>query len=92
MQPPLTIRTICYNIVITMIKTLQKHGNSQALVFDKTMLEALGIDSDTPLQVTITGDSLVVRPAFVGIAAEEISASLAKMRPRYSAMLKKLAN
>ncbi len=75
-----------------MIKTLQKHGNSQALVFDKTMLEALGINSDTPLQITITGDSLVVRPAFVGVSSDDIAESLAKMRPRYSRMLKTLAN
>jgi antitoxin component of MazEF toxin-antitoxin module len=75
-----------------MIKNLQKHGNSQALVFDKTMLEALGIDGDTPLHITITGDSLVVRPAFVGASTDDIAESLAKMRPSYSGMLKKLAN
>lgn len=31
-----------------MIKTLQKHGNSMALVIEKPMMEALGIKEDTP--------------------------------------------
>jgi hypothetical protein len=44
------------------------------------------------LQITITGDSLVVRPAFVGVSSDDIAESLAKMRPRYSRMLKTLAN
>ena len=36
-----------------MIKKLQAHGNSQALVIDKAIIEALGITTDTPLQIVI---------------------------------------
>lgn len=74
-----------------MIKTLQKHGNSQALVLDKPIMEALGITSDTPLQLTISGSSLIIAPANVGVGKEDIAASLEKLRPRYSEMLKNLA-
>ena len=74
-----------------MIKTLCKHGNSQALPVDKATMEALGIDLETPLQVTIHGDSLVVTPAAVGLGPERIRKSLAKMRRRYGRTLRALA-
>jgi antitoxin component of MazEF toxin-antitoxin module len=50
-----------------MIKKLQKHGNSMALLIEKAMMEALGIGEDTPLQINISGQSLVVIPANVGV-------------------------
>ena len=52
-----------------MIKTLKKHGNSMALVIEKPMMEALGITEETPLQVTVNGNALVVTPANVGVSA-----------------------
>ena len=74
-----------------MVKTLQKHGNSQALVIDKAIMEALGIDSETPLQITISGNSLIVTPANVGLGREEVGRALEKLRPRYGEMLRRLA-
>ena len=74
-----------------MIKTLTKLGNSHALVIDKPLLEALGIGPDTPLQVTVSGNSLIVTPANVGVGREEIAESIRKLRPRYGKMLRKLA-
>ena len=74
-----------------MIKTLQKHGNSQALVLDKALMEALGIDAETPLQLTINGGSLIVTPANVGLGKDAVAVSIKKLRPRYGQMLKKLA-
>ena len=80
-----------YNIVLTMIKTLQKHGNSHALVIDKALMEALGIDEDTPLQLTLSGTALVVSPVEVGLGDEEVRDAVAKLRPKYARMLKRLA-
>ena len=74
-----------------MIKTLKKHGNSQALPVDKAMMEAMGIDVDTPLQVTISGCTMVVTPANVGVGPQRLAKSLRKMRRRYGGALKKLA-
>lgn len=74
-----------------MIKRLTKLGNSQALVIDKPLLEALGVDADTPLQLTVSGNSLIVTPAEVGVGREAVAASIEKLRPRYGRMLKKLA-
>ncbi len=74
-----------------MDKTLQKHGNSQALVIEKPLMEALGIESDTPLQITVSGNSLVVTPVHVGIGRERVGEILDKLRPRYGDMLHRLA-
>jgi antitoxin component of MazEF toxin-antitoxin module len=74
-----------------MIKKLQKHGNSMALLIEKPMMDALGIGEDTPLQVNITGQSLVVTPADVGLGKERVMKSVTKMRRRYGSTLKRLA-
>ncbi len=74
-----------------MIKKLQKHGNSMALLIEKPMMEALGIREDTPLQININGQSLVVTPADVGLGKDRVMKSVAKMRRRYSSTLKRLA-
>ena len=74
-----------------MIKKLRKQGNSQALPVDKAMMEALGIDMDTPLQVTISGNSMIVTPTNVGLSDEAVDKSMKKMRRRYGKALKRLA-
>jgi antitoxin component of MazEF toxin-antitoxin module len=74
-----------------MLKTLQKHGNSHALVIEKGLMETLGIEADTPLQVTVSGQSLIVTPANVGIGKDKVKASIKRLRPRYGRMLRNLA-
>ena len=74
-----------------MVKTLQKHGNSQALVIEKPLMEALGIDSYTPLQITVSGNSLIVTPIHIGIGAEKVGEVIDKLRPKYGDMLRRLA-
>ena len=75
-----------------MIKTLKKHGNSMALVIEKPMMEALGITEETPLQVTVNGNALVVTPANVGVGPERMKAVTKEIRKRYGPMLKRLAD
>ena len=74
-----------------MTRTLQRHGNSVALVFDKTMLEALNMKSDTPVNVTIHAGSLVVAPVHVGVPHDELTEAIARLRPRYKRCLDNLA-
>ena len=74
-----------------MVKTLKKHGNSQALVIEKALMEAVGIQVDTPLQISISGNSLIVTPVHVGVGREKVRESLEKLRPRYGEMLERLA-
>ena len=75
-----------------MIKTLKRHGNNMALVIEKPMMEALGITEETPLQVTVNGNALVVTPANVGVGPERMKAITKELRKRYGPMLKRLAD
>lgn len=77
----------------SLVRTLQKRGNSHALVIDKTLMEQLGIEPDTPLQLTVTGGSLVVRPVNSGAGRVTVQDSLDEIRnqPGYSEMLSNLA-
>lgn len=43
-------------------KKLAKHGNSRALLIEKTILDLLRIDEDTELVVTTDGRSLIITP------------------------------
>lgn len=74
-----------------MVRLLQKHGNSVALVFDKTLLEALNMTPDTPVQLTVHGTSITVTPVNVGVPQDELDAAIERLRPRYKRMLKSLA-
>ncbi len=74
-----------------MIKTLQKHGNSQALVIEKSIIDALGIEPDTQLEITVSGQSLIITPVNVGVGRQAVAESIKKLRPRYGKMLKNLA-
>jgi antitoxin component of MazEF toxin-antitoxin module len=74
-----------------MTRKLQRHGNSVALVFDKTMLDALHMTPETPVHITIHGSSITITPANVGIPEEELDATMARLRPRYKKMLENLA-
>lgn len=71
---------------------LKKHGNSMALVIEKPMMEALGITEETPLQLTVNGNALVVTPANVGVGPERMKAVIKQIRKRYGPMLKRLAD
>ena len=74
-----------------MTKLLQRHGNSVALVFDKTMLEALNMAPDTPVQLTFLGNTLTIAPVHVGIPQVELESAIDTLRPRYNKMLENLS-
>lgn len=74
-----------------MTRKLQRHGNSVALVFDKTMLDALHMTPETPVHITIHGSSITITPANVGIPEEELDEAVARLRPRYKRMLENLS-
>ncbi|MBA5868024.1 MAG: AbrB/MazE/SpoVT family DNA-binding domain-containing protein [Nitrospira sp. CR1.3] len=75
-----------------MIKRLQKHGNSVALIIEKPVMQALGITEETPLQVTVNGNALVVTPANVGVGPERMKSIIKEIRKQYGPMLKRLAD
>ncbi len=54
-------------------------------------MEAVGIQEDSPLQITVRGNSLIVTPVDVGLGREKVAEAIAQLRPRYGEMLKRLA-
>ena len=75
-----------------MIKHLTKHGNSLALVIDRSLLELLNIQADTPLSLTTDGRSLVLTPAHDTKRRESFRTALKSVNRRYRRALKRLAN
>ena len=74
-----------------MIKTLQRHGNSQALVLDKPILEMLGARGRHPA-ATLGVRRLADRDARnTGVGRGEIDRMFEDLQPRYGDMLRRLA-
>lgn len=44
-------------------KRLTKIGNSRAIIIDKPVLDVLGIEDDTEIQLVMENGALVLRPA-----------------------------
>ncbi len=74
-----------------MVKRLTKTGNSLALVLDKPLLEQLGIDEDTPLELSTNGDVLVVTPVRDRARQRKLKKALEEMDRQYAGVFKRLA-
>jgi antitoxin component of MazEF toxin-antitoxin module len=74
-----------------MIKRLSKHGNSLALVIDRPILELLGIDERTSLDISTDGQALVIVPARDKKRPKRFEEALASTNRRYGKALKRLA-
>lgn len=77
---------------MTVTKKLTKHGNSYALIIEKPILELLGIDADTMLEVsTPDGASIVITPVKTAAQKRKFKSALGKINKRYARALKNLA-
>ncbi|MBX7065859.1 MAG: hypothetical protein K1X28_01380 [Parachlamydiales bacterium] len=77
---------------MTVTKKLTKHGNSYALVIERPILELLGIDGDTLLQIsTPDGVSIVITPLKAKNEKRRFSSALKKINKKYGRTLKRLA-
>jgi antitoxin MazE len=74
-----------------MVKRLTRTGNSFALVLDKPLLEQLGIDEDTPLELSTNGDVLVVTPVRDRAREKKLKKALEDMDRQYGGVFKRLA-
>ena len=54
-------------------------------------MEAIGIQVDSPLQISVSGNSLILTPVDVGVGRRRVTEALDKLRPRYGDMLRRLA-
>lgn len=77
---------------MTITKKLTKHGNSYAVVIERPILELLGIDDTTLLQIsTPDGASIVITPLKDKVQRKRFSSSLKKINKKYGRALKRLA-
>jgi antitoxin component of MazEF toxin-antitoxin module len=74
-----------------MVKKLSKHGNSLALVIERPVLDLLGIDENTSLEISTDGESLVVAPLRDSKRRKRFEQALAASNERYGRALKRLA-
>lgn len=87
----MTVRTE-YLYRTYVIKKLTKSGNSLALVIDKPLLDALGIDADTPLEISTDGDVLVVTPQRERKRTAKLRAVVSEAHERYGGVFRRLAD
>ncbi len=73
-------------------KRLQRHGNSTALVLDKSLLGVLGLDEGGEVSITIQGGALVIRPAEgQGDVHRRFQEALLEVDNRYTDVFRRLA-
>jgi antitoxin component of MazEF toxin-antitoxin module len=74
-----------------MIKKLSKHGNSYALVIDRSIMDLLNISEKSALYVTTDGRSLIVSPADEKTKQAKFEKALDEVNRKYGNALKRLS-
>lgn len=73
-----------------MIKKLIKHGNSTAVILDKSLLKLLNIDNNTNVKIKTDGKRIIIEPVI--IKSEKAKDSISedkKMQQIYNKLVKK---
>jgi antitoxin MazE len=74
-----------------MIKKLTKHGNSYALVIDRSIMDLLHISEKSALYVTTDGKNLILSPADDGKLHKKIEEAAHRSFKKFPKMYKNLA-
>jgi antitoxin MazE len=74
-----------------MRKKLTRTGNSLALVLDKRLLDRVGIDAETPLDVSTNGQVIVVSPVRDRRRTAKLKQIVADAHARYGGVFRRLA-
>ena len=78
--------------LMSITKKLTKHGNSYAIVIDRPILELLGIDSDSLLELsTPDGSTIVITPVKSKAKQKKFKGALQKINKKHARALKNLA-
>ncbi len=72
-------------------KKLTRTGNSLALVLDKPLLDRVGIDADTPLEVSTDGEVIVISPVRDRRRTARLKKLVAEAHRRYAGVFRRLA-
>lgn len=74
-----------------MKKKLTRTGNSVALVLDKPLLEELGLDENSEVEVSTNGDVLVMTPLRTAAREKKFRKSVDKINRKYAGLFRRLA-
>lgn len=74
-----------------MVKHLTRTGNSVALVLDKQLLEAAGLDPEKPVEVSTDGHVIVIAPARGKRDTTRFEEAKARMHAKYAGAFERLA-
>lgn len=74
-----------------MRKKLTRTGNSLALVLERPLLEAVGLEAGMTVDVSTDGDVIVVTPVRAKRRAAKLASALEEINARYAGVFKRLA-
>ncbi|PYO48163.1 MAG: AbrB family transcriptional regulator [Candidatus Rokuibacteriota bacterium] len=74
-----------------MRKKLTRTGNSLALILDKQLLDRVGIDADTPIEVSTNGQVIVVSPVRDHRRTGKLKKIVTEAHKRYGGVFRRLA-
>ena len=74
-----------------MKKRLTRTGNSVALVLDKPVLEAVGIEADAEVEVSTNGDVIVITPVRDTRRQRKLKKILDELDEQYAGVFRRLA-
>lgn len=74
-----------------MKKKLTRTGNSVALVLDKPLLEQLGLDENSEVELSTNGDVLVMTPLRSAARERKFRRSAEKINTKYAGLFRRLA-
>jgi antitoxin component of MazEF toxin-antitoxin module len=74
-----------------MRKKLTKTGNSLALVLDKPLLDRVGIDASTLLEISTDGQVIVISPVRARRRTARLKRVVEEVHRRYSGAFRRLA-
>ena len=74
-----------------MLKSLTKVGNSHAILLDKVIMDLLGIDADSRVNLTVDGGSLVITPVEPVADNAKFEAAAERAEKKFDKLLTRLA-
>ena len=81
-----------YNIVVHMVKTISKIGNSHGLMFDATLMEMAHLKAGDQVNVEVhEGGAITVTPLRPRPSREDVSRVIDQTMKDYAGTMKKLA-
>ena len=74
-----------------MIKKLTRTGNSVAVVLDKPLLEAVGLDEDSEVEISTNGQVIVLTPKRDSAREEKFRKAVEKINRKYAGLFRRLS-